>query len=146
MEEFLYYGELFDIYGNLLNESNKKYYQLYYEENLTLQEIADLEQVSKSYIGNIIKKTSQKLKEYEDLLHIYKDKKLLSEALLTDDINKIKETIKKVLAWNRRKKVRKVLIKYKYHNNDFYNLAEKYISNYIEIDKWLKKNGDNILF
>ena len=33
MEEFLYYGELFDIYGNLLNESNKKYYQLYYEEN-----------------------------------------------------------------------------------------------------------------
>ena len=43
MEEFLYYGELFDIYGNLLNESNKKYYQLYYEENLTLQEIADLE-------------------------------------------------------------------------------------------------------
>ena len=37
-------------------------------------------------------------------------------------------------------------IKYKYHNNDFYNLAEKYISNYIEIDKWLKKNGDNILF
>ena len=50
MEEFLYYGELFDIYGNLLNESNKKYYQLYYEENLTLQEIADLEQVSKSYL------------------------------------------------------------------------------------------------
>ena len=98
MEEFLYYGELFDIYGNLLNESNKKYYQLYYEENLTLQEIADLEQVSKSYIGNIIKKTRQKLKEYEDLLHIYKNKKLLSEGLLTDDINKIKETIKKVLA------------------------------------------------
>lgn len=97
MKEFLYCGELFDIYGNLLNESNKKYYQLYYEENLTLQEIADLEQVSKSYIGNIIKKTSEKLKEYEESLHIYKDRKLLSETLSTDDINKIKETIKKVL-------------------------------------------------
>mgnify|MGYP002517301395 FL=1 len=43
MEEFLYNGELFDIYGALLNESNKKFYKLYYEENLTLQEIADLE-------------------------------------------------------------------------------------------------------
>ena len=37
-------------------------------------------------------------------------------------------------------------MKYKYHNNDFYGLVEKFIPNYIEIDKWLKKNGDNILF
>lgn len=37
-------------------------------------------------------------------------------------------------------------MKYKYHNNDFYKLVEKYIPDYIEIDKWLKKNGDNILF
>ena len=37
-------------------------------------------------------------------------------------------------------------MKYKYHNDDFYNLVEKYIPNYREIDKWLKKNGDNIMF
>lgn len=37
-------------------------------------------------------------------------------------------------------------MKYRYHNNDFYKLVEKYIPNYIEIDRWLKKNGDNILF
>lgn len=37
-------------------------------------------------------------------------------------------------------------MKYKYHNNDFYRLVEKFIPNYIEIDKWLKKNGENILF
>ena len=42
MEEFLYYNELFIIYGKLLNESNQRYYKLYYEENFTLQEIADL--------------------------------------------------------------------------------------------------------
>ena len=47
MEDFVYYGELFNIYGLLLNESNRKYYKLYYEENFTLQEIADLEKVSK---------------------------------------------------------------------------------------------------
>ena len=97
MEEFLYNGELFDIYGALLNESNKKFYKLYYEENLTLQEIADLENVSKSYVGNIIKKTSEKLKEYESVLHVYENKKLLSDALLFNDLDKIKQMIKKAL-------------------------------------------------
>lgn len=97
MEEFLYNGELFDIYGALLNESNKKFYKLYYEENLTLQEIADLENVSKSYVGNIIKKTSEKLKEYESVLNVYENKKLLSDALLVNDLDKIKQMIKKAL-------------------------------------------------
>ena len=97
MKEFLYNGELFDIYGALLNESNKKFYKLYYEENLTLQEIADLENVSKSYVGNIIKKTSEKLKEYESVLHVYENKELLSDALLVNDLDKIKQMIKKAL-------------------------------------------------
>lgn len=37
-------------------------------------------------------------------------------------------------------------MKYKYHNTDFYNLVEKYIPNYKEIDEWLKKYGNSIMF
>lgn len=37
-------------------------------------------------------------------------------------------------------------MKYKYHNNDFYVLVSKYISNYKEIDTWLKKNSEVIMF
>ena len=37
-------------------------------------------------------------------------------------------------------------MKYKYHNNDFYNLVSKYINNYREIDLWLKKNSEIIMF
>ena len=37
-------------------------------------------------------------------------------------------------------------MKYKYHNNDFYNLISKYINNYKEIDTWLKKNSEVIMF
>lgn len=37
-------------------------------------------------------------------------------------------------------------MKYKNHNKQFYDLVEKYISNYKEIDKWLNKNGKNIMF
>ncbi len=97
MEDFVYYGELFNIYCSLLNESNKKYYKLYYEENLSMQEIADLEKVSKSYVGNIIKKTSKMLDDYENKLHIYKDRCSLDKALLEDDIKKIKTIIESIL-------------------------------------------------
>ena len=34
----------------------------------------------------------------------------------------------------------------KNHNKQFYNLVEKYIPNYNEVDKWLKKNGNIIMF
>ena len=37
-------------------------------------------------------------------------------------------------------------MKYKYNNNDFYGLVSKYISNYKEIDTWLKKNSEVIMF
>ena len=37
-------------------------------------------------------------------------------------------------------------LKYKNHSKEFYELVSKYIPNYKEIDKWLKKNGKIILF
>ena len=37
-------------------------------------------------------------------------------------------------------------MKYKNHNKDFYDLVARYIPNYKEIDKWLKKNGKMIMF
>ncbi len=97
MEDFVYYDQLFNIYSSLLNESNRKYYRLYYEENFTLQEIADLENVSKSYVGNIISKTSKKLKEYENELHILRDRNELIKILSINDILEIKNMIKNML-------------------------------------------------
>lgn len=97
MEDFIYHGELFNIYKTLLNESNCKYYSLYYDENLSLQEIADLENVSKSYVGNIIKKTTEKLIEYETNLQIYESKKRLREIRELNDLEKIKKEINKIV-------------------------------------------------
>lgn len=37
-------------------------------------------------------------------------------------------------------------MKYKNHNKEFYDLVGKYIPNYKEIDRWLKKNGKIIMF
>lgn len=97
MKDFVYCGELLNIYRNLLSETNQKYYSLYYEENLSLQEIADLGHVSKSYVGNIISKTSQKLLDYEDKLHLYEKSQKLYQVLKMQDIKQIKNIVKEVL-------------------------------------------------
>lgn len=97
MEEFVYYDLLFDIYEQLLNDKSREFFKLYYEENLTLQEIADNLDVSKSYIGRIIKNTEKKLDDLEEKLHIYKNRQKLKELLEYDDINKIKEKLQSII-------------------------------------------------
>ena len=71
MNEVVYYNELFDIYGFLLTDKQKEIFSLYYEENLSLSEIAEYKKVSKSYIGKIINDTKKKLNYYEDNLKHY---------------------------------------------------------------------------
>ena len=68
MNEFVYYSQLFDIYSFLLTRKQQEIFSLYYEENLSLSEIAEYKKVSKSYIGKIIKQTKEKLDYYESNL------------------------------------------------------------------------------
>ena len=97
MEEFVYYDLLFNIYEQLLNDKSREFFKLYYEENLTLQEIADNYHVSKSYVGSVIKKTEKKLETLEANLHIYENRSKLTELLKLQDIKQIKEGIIKIL-------------------------------------------------
>lgn len=97
MEKYIYYGMLLDFYKKLLNTNSEEIFKLYYEENLTLQEIADNLNVSKSYIGKVIKETEKKLDDLESYLHLYENKKMLENALNIDDISEIKKIIRTVL-------------------------------------------------
>lgn len=97
MEEFVYYNLLFDIYGSLLPKNNIEYYTLYYEENLTMQEIADLKGVSKSYVGRIIDTTRKRLDELESYLGINSKKEELTKLLDINDINEIKDKLKDII-------------------------------------------------
>lgn len=97
MEKFVYYGMLFDIYQSLLKDNNKDIFKLYYEENWTLQEIADNMKVSKSYIGRIIKNTLVKLDEFESKLHIYEKQKKLEEILDMTHEENVRRKIKELL-------------------------------------------------
>lgn len=96
-EEYIYYNELFDIYGNLLNERESEIYKLFYEEDLSLQEIADNRRVSKSAIGSAIKTINKKLEEYESKINILKQKKELQKVIPEIGNKNIEEKIKKIM-------------------------------------------------
>lgn len=97
MEKFFYYNNLYLIYKDLLKENNSEIFDLYYGENMTMQEVADLKGVSKSRIGIIIKNVEQKLDNYENILKLNERNTKLKELLEVEDIKKIKEEIENIL-------------------------------------------------
>jgi predicted DNA-binding protein YlxM (UPF0122 family) len=68
MEKFVYYTELYNIYAFLLTDKQREISDLYFNENLSLSEIADNKKVSKSYVGKIVNNTIKKLEFYESNL------------------------------------------------------------------------------
>ena len=95
MEEFVYYNNLYDYYKELLTLKQKEYFEDYYQNNLTLSEMADNYQVSRNAIHKQLKDTVKLLEEYESKLGLYeKFNKIIS--LVKDDekmLNKIERII-----------------------------------------------------
>lgn len=59
---------LYDFYGNLLTEKQRNMVELYYHQDLSLSEIADLTGVSRQAIHDAIKRSEISLEEYEEKL------------------------------------------------------------------------------
>ena len=97
MEKFLYYNELYLIYKDLINDKTSEIFDLYYGENLSMQEIADIKNISKSRVGIVIKNVEKKLDTLEYALRIYEKNNKLNNLLEINDINKIKEEIEKII-------------------------------------------------
>lgn len=85
----IYISFLYDYYGVLLTEKQQEYFEDYYFNNLTLQEIADNNNVSKNAIHKSIKDINTKLEYYEEKLNLYKNSKKIKE--LIKDIDKEKK-------------------------------------------------------
>jgi predicted DNA-binding protein YlxM (UPF0122 family) len=63
-------SELFHVYGELLSEKQKTFIQLYYDEDLSLSEIAERYQVSRQAVHDAIKHGRRTLEKYEAILHL----------------------------------------------------------------------------
>lgn len=93
MEEFIYYNNLYDLYGDLLTEKQKKYFEDYYFHNLSFSEMADQYNVSRNAVFRQIHITTSKLEEYENKLGLlFKKNKLLEIADKMSDLE-LKEEI-----------------------------------------------------
>ena len=59
---------LFDFYGELLTDRQKEFFDLYYNEDLSLSEIAENEGISRQGVRDGIKRGEQILQEMEEKL------------------------------------------------------------------------------
>lgn len=80
MESRFYLINLYDIYGELLTEKQKEYFEDYYFNNLTLAEISENNDVSRNAIHKQIKEVEEKLNHYERILKINEKNKRIKEV------------------------------------------------------------------
>ena len=90
MKERLYLITLYDLYGQLLTDKQQAYFEEYYFNNLSLSEMSELYDVSRSAISKSLKEIENKLNNFEDKLKIYnklnKVNKLIKDDKLKDEI------------------------------------------------------------
>ena len=61
---------LFDFYGDLLTDRQREFYDLYYNEDLSLAEIAENYGISRQGVRDIIVRAEAAMTEIEDKTHI----------------------------------------------------------------------------
>lgn len=65
-----YITSLYEIYKELLSEKERNYFEYYYFEDYSMQEIADLYDVSKSYASKYLNQINDKIINFEKVLKI----------------------------------------------------------------------------
>ena len=88
---------LFDLYSPLLSEKKREIFDLYYNDDLSLSEVAEHTGTSRQAVRDLIARTGDELKGYEDALglrgkqialgeKVGRLKKILRDTEDTDDI------------------------------------------------------------
>ena len=84
MEEFLQQTLLYDFYGELLTEHQRKVYEEVVLNDLSYQEAAEMFGVSRQGVHELVKRCNKILSEYESKLH------------LVERFVQIRETVKQI--------------------------------------------------
>ena len=97
MEEKIEISILLSLYGNLLTKTQKKYMDLYYNQDLSLSEIGDNENITRQAVRTILVKSKAKLKEYEKELKFMKMETQIKDLLEKLDESEINDKQKKIV-------------------------------------------------
>lgn len=88
---------LYDLYQDLLTDKQKEYFESYYFDNYSLQEISENNGVSRNAVHDQLKRTAKKLTDLE-------------EALKLKEINKKRQIIiSKIKELNNNKEIAKLI-------------------------------------
>ena len=77
-------SQLFDLYGGLLTEKKREVMQLYYEDDMSLAEIAEEFGISRAAVHDSLQSSEKALREYEEKLGMLADYK--NRERLLDEI------------------------------------------------------------
>lgn len=88
---------LFDVYETLLTDREKEIFKYYYYEDLSLSEIGENLNITRTGVFNTLKKVEEKLLQYENNLKLMNIKNTLKGLLEEQDIETIKSKLKKII-------------------------------------------------
>ena len=94
-------NDLYDIYGELLTEKQRLYYDYYYLKDYSLSEISELLSVSRNAIHMQLKHVVNHLETYEETLKVYERKQKINRLIDKIDqedltVDAIKQALEKV--------------------------------------------------
>ena len=87
MDDIIYYNELYDIYGKLLTEKQRLYFEDYYFNNLSFSEIAENNDVSRNAAFKQLHIVIDKLEEFEKNVGYLKKRKKIMELLRNNNVS-----------------------------------------------------------
>ena len=75
MEDVILYNELYDLYGGLLTDKQREYFEDYYFNNLSFSEMAEDYDVSRNAVFKQVHIVIDKLNEYESILRLKQNRR-----------------------------------------------------------------------
>ncbi len=97
MDKRNYLVILYDYYGVLFSEKQRKYFEDYYFNNLSLGEISDNINISRNAIHKVIKNVEDKLLFYENKLKLYDKSIILNNIIANMDNKDLKKELERLL-------------------------------------------------
>lgn len=112
MEEKIKISILCDLYGSLLTEKQFEFINDYYNNDLSLSEMAENNNITRQAVRDIIKKGERKLSEYEEKLKIF-EKKQQQEKEIEKLITLLVELQDKTINEQEKEKIKAIKIQLK---------------------------------
>lgn len=97
MEEVIYLNNLYDCYKELLTDKQKDFFEDYYQNNLSLSEMAINYNVSRNAIHRQLKKIVDLLENYESKLSVFCKNNQIIDLIKSTNNDKLVSEIERII-------------------------------------------------